>query len=301
MAFHRTVTRRLFQVPMLLLCAVALLASFGWSPATTAPVLVDHPSAVQSQSTSTPGSASPVADLAVAAPLEIDGETVTAIVPAAPGARLIYATAGGEFYRSDSGGQQWELAGEAPPAGQIAAAADDAPLLLAGDRPPCGRGGPGEPLSRSEDGGVTWNTVEGVEGLRPLAVWGEVEVAIGASCAGLHISTDGGLTWQPLDLLEPGFDVTAFAVVPDETSSGSHQALIAHTSEGGTSRLRLLDVTDPAQPVVGDVLREFWGLGALAGRGDIYLLGAADGVWISIDAGQEWTQRRVGLEEVTLS
>nr|MDQ3045247.1 cupredoxin domain-containing protein [Chloroflexota bacterium] len=52
---------------------------------------------------------------------------------------------------------------------------------------------------------------------------------------------------------------------------------------------------------VGDVLREFWGLGALAGRGDIYLLGAADGVWISIDAGQEWTQRRVGLEEVTLS
>jgi plastocyanin len=233
--------------------------------------------------------------------LEIEGDPVVALVPAAPGAGLIYATGGEGFYRSKSGGQSWELVGEVPPPGIIVAASDDAPLLLAGDRPPCGRGGPGLPLTRSEDGGASWSAVDGIDSLRPLAIWGEAGVAIGATCAGLQLSLDGGLTWRPFEILEPGFDVTAFAVVPDETNPERRQALIANTSEGGTSRLRLLDLTDPEQPLVGDVLREFWGLGALAGRGEIYLLGAADGVWISIDAGLEWTQRRNGLEEVTLS
>ncbi|MDP9356671.1 MAG: glycoside hydrolase [Chloroflexota bacterium] len=258
-----------------------------------------------------PGAATPVSvggpdGDAVATPtnvtfLSVDGDPIVTLVPAPAGAETIYAVGEAELYRTPDGGQTWEAAGPLPPPGKLVAAQDSPLLLLAGSHPPCARGG-GEDinLSRSEDGGATWRPVPGEIGVEPLAVWHEAEVAIGADCVGLRISLDMGLTWDEFPVLPPGSEVTAFA--PLATGDPAQPAaLLATTSEGGTSRLFRLDLADPANPVLSDLLIEYWGLGSLTGDGDRYVLGAATGVWVSGDEGANWTGHRDGLEAVTIS
>lgn len=237
---------------------------------------------------------------AEATPLTVADDQITTVVTVPVGAPSLYVVGGQGLYRAPSAGGDWEQVGPAPPPGRVIGSADGSSILLAGDHPPCGRGGDVTPLSRSADGGASWETVAGVTDLRPLAVWGEANFAVGATCSGLQLSTDGGTSWAPSDVLEAGAEVTAFSVIAD-AAGPSRQALVGVTGEGGTSRLYLLDFADPAQPVASGVLKEYWGLGAVAGMAPQFVLGAADGVWLSIDSGQNWTLRRTGLEEVTLS
>lgn len=246
--------------------------------------------------------ASPEASPGAAAfgPLVIDGDPITRLVVTRPGAAAILVAGGDGLYRSDNGARRWRKVGPAPPEGRIVVAEENPQVLLAGDRGVCARGDAGTPLSRSDDAGATWQPVDGVSGVLPLAIWRRAKVAVGASCAGLQISTDTGRTWQQATLPDGTDEVTAFTPLPAPNTDNA-EALIVRTSEGGTSRLRLLDLTDAARPQISNVLREFWGLGAPAGRQEIYAFGSAQGVWVSIDRGATWTLRRTGLEEVTVS
>jgi hypothetical protein len=236
---------------------------------------------------------------AVAEPVVVDGDPLVALVPARPEAPAVFAVGSAGLYRSDDGGRSWQLAGPPPPPGQVIAAEDSPLVLLVGSHPPCAQGGGGPPLQRSVDGGATWMVVEGTDGVRPLAIWTEASLALGASCAGLQLSTDAGETWQAARLIEPGFDVSAFA--PIEGTVPAPLGLVAGTSEGGTTRVWRVDLSDPARPTAGDVLVEFWGGGALAGRDQLFVVGTSLGVLVSADGGASWVQSRAGLEDVTLS
>ena len=120
------------------------------------------------------------------------------------------------------------------PAGRLAASGDGS-IILAGDRPPCARGGDDTPLSRSDDGGATWREVAGVDGVRPLASWPDERIADGASCGGLEISTDGGQTWQSLPLPDSNWTPSSLAVVTGEDQPGP-AALVVGVPEGGGGR-----------------------------------------------------------------
>ncbi len=234
-------------------------------------------------------------------PLSVDGDPIVTLVPAPASATAVYVVGQEGLYRTTNGGESWEPAGPPPPSGRLVAAQDSPLVLLAGSRPPCARGGgPDVTLSRSDDGGATWQPLSGEIGVEPLAIWREAELAIAADCAGLRISRDTGRTWADLPVLPPGSEVTAFA--PLATSDVAQPAaLLATTSEGGTSRLFHLDLTDPSDPALSDPLIEYWGLGSLTGDEDRYVLGAATGVWLSDDRGATWTRHRDGLEAVTIS
>lgn len=235
-------------------------------------------------------------------PLMVNGEAIETIVTGGDGATITVVGASA-IHRSYDGGTTWVAAGPSPPPGQIVEAVDDWSVLLAGDHPPCARGGEPDILHRSVDGGATWRATSGGEGVRPLAVWTAAGVALGSACDGITISTDGGATWQSTALPDiAGYDVTSFAVLPNEDAAGPSRGLLGVTSEGGTSQLREIDLSDPTAPSVGPVLNEYWGIGALVARADGTLaLGTANGVFLSDDGGTTGELSRDGLEAVTLA
>ena len=110
----------------------------------------------------------------------------------------------------------WRVLGPPPPAPRIAIAADG-PLLLAGSRAACGRAeGKNSPLYQSRDEGATWQSVAGIDDSLPLAIWGEPGLALGATCSGLQVSTDGGLTWRLVPAIPADYLVTGFAPASDQ-------------------------------------------------------------------------------------
>jgi photosystem II stability/assembly factor-like uncharacterized protein len=263
-------------------------------------VLADHPAG---HGVAAAWQATPIASPAAVGSNDV--QIAARGLAAAQEGEVLYTTGG--LARSLDGGATWEPAGPPPPPGRLVVAAGDPLLLLAGARPPCARGDPYPPLlHRSTDGGATWAPVAGTPGVEPLALWADTQLALGASCAGLLVSTDAGQTWpeQPAPLMEPGFDVSGFAVIIG-TDPAAPAALVLGTSEGGTSQLWRLDLADPGQPAASEALTVFWGGGSLAGlasgQGERFVVGTANGVLISADGGATWALSRTGLEEVTLS
>jgi hypothetical protein len=232
-----------------------------------------------------------------ATPVAVDGDTLARIVQSHPGEPALLAAGAIGLYQLD--GETWTMAGPAPPEGQLVSSGGDAPVLLAGDHAACMMGGAPVTLQRSEDGGGAWTAVAESTDLRPLAVWPDSGVALAASCAGLQLSLDLGLSWALVPGIEPGWDQTAFAEVVNASDPGP-VVLVGLTSEGGTTQLRRVDLSEPAAPVVSGILREYYAIGGLAGQGDTYVLAAMDGAWISPDAGVTWERSAEGLEGIVL-
>jgi photosystem II stability/assembly factor-like uncharacterized protein len=223
-------------------------------------------------------------------------DQIARLFPSHPAAVVIYAIGDQALFRSQDGGATWAVAGPPPPSTYLAVAAD---LLLAGDHIPCGAaGGEEPPLSRSADGGLTWQLVAGVAGIRPVAIWSEPLLALATDCRGLLRSIDGGHTWEALPMPDTGYGPTAVAPIAIASDPPAVAALVVSTSEGGTSRLWRADLTLPADQVFTAVqLEPFWGLGAIAVRDETVLLGMAPGVFVSTDAGQTFSAQpiRAGL------
>ena len=115
------------------------------------------------------------------------------------------------------------------------------------------------------------------------------------------MSLDAGQRWSGA-AIDPGREITVFAGAPRAPDfAGIGEAWVGLTGEGGTSLVRPLDLTDPLAPTVGEVVREFWGIGSLAVGDGRIVLGEATGVWISDDNGATWSGGRIGLEDATIS
>lgn len=230
--------------------------------------------------------------------LSIDGDPVTRLAVSSPEATAQVVVGQGVYTREV--GADWRRTGDAPGPGSVVFAADNPDLLLSGDHAPCLRGGSTAPLERSESGGAAWEPVDGIEALRPLAVWSESGIALGATCSGMMLSTDTGETWSDLAGIEAGYEITAFASIASDDGARGPRVLFGMTSEGGTSRLYRLDLTDPADPQLSEPLREYWAIGGVAARDSLYVLAAVDGVWVSEDAGGSWMRSADGLDDVVL-
>jgi hypothetical protein len=228
--------------------------------------------------------------------LIIKGEDIVRLAHTTPHADDAYVASENSLFRTDDHGN-WVRAGGVPPAGEIVFDAQNPDVLMVGDEEACARGGGGEILQTSLDGGMSWVMDPDGPRVRPLAIASEAGLVGGASCEGFVISTDMGETWSVVadDLL--GFQVTAFSVIEGE----QHVVLVGLTGEGGTGRLYRIDLSEPASPEVSEPLREYWGLGAVAGAGDTYYLATVAGLAVSKDAGLTWAVERTGLEDVTLA
>jgi photosystem II stability/assembly factor-like uncharacterized protein len=155
-------------------------------------------------------------------------------------------------------------------------------------------------LHRSRDSGATWDPLPELTGVRPLAIWHDPALAIVAGCARVLLSTDEGETWRESTAFDANFTVTALVPVADDPD-GERTALVAGTSDRGTTNLWQIDLTEGAIPQMGDPLAQFWGTGAIAAWERRYVAGTAGGVLISPDGGATWALSRDGLEAVTVS
>lgn len=248
-------------------------------------------------------SPAPIAALQAASmlePLTVDGAEVTGIVPDPVSGAARYVAAGERLFMADAPGE-WTETGTLAGGEAVIQDSDDPGVLSSGTEPECYRGGGGStPLMRSDDGGATWVEV-GNAGLAPLASWSDSGIVLAGSCPGLHVSVDNGDTFQTLDALPLGMQVTSFAVVEAPDDGTGPVVLVGLTGEGGTSYLHRVDLTDPAQPVVSEELLSWFAISPIGvgSEGAIYV-GAPQGVLISEDDGATWETSRIGLESTTL-
>jgi hypothetical protein len=231
--------------------------------------------------------------------LVIADDPIQRLVMPGPRQDALYVIGAQGFYRSGDGGATWRVVGPPPPAPRIAIVSGDS-LLLAGSRPACGRAtGKKIPLYRSWDDGATWQPVEGIDNLLPLAIWSEPGLALGATCSGLQVSSDGGVTWRLSPAIPVDYLVTAFAPASDQ--QGVPAFFVVATSEGGTSILSIITLTARGEVASTAQLRTFWGGGAVGGSRERPVIGTAMGVLVGLDEGMSWRQSRRGLQEVTIS
>lgn len=222
--------------------------------------------------------------------LEIDGERAHQVVPK-PGAAAEYAVTMSGIYRFTN--NTWTKVSDNEGAGPLAVDPTNSDILYRGDHPACAVGGDPVSFQKSNDGGKTWTTMPGGENNRPRIVNpANPSILYGDSC-GLTFSADAGETWELVQPL-PSFDVSSLAL-------SGNKLYGVYTSEGGTSRLIVSDISDPAHPTGDTQLLEFWGGGTVTAHEDRVVVGEPHGVHVSTDGGQTWTFSRSGLENVTVS
>jgi hypothetical protein len=221
----------------------------------------------------------------------IDGEPVRQVFIPDPSQGPAYALTDSALYFHHSG--LWERTRTKNDGRTLLVDPADPERIFRGDHPVCAAGDPPTPIEFevSHDGGTTWRAQPQGRNIRPLAIDPSIpDIIYGSSCY-LAISTTAGNTWMRLALMEdfPLVDI-AFA---------GEQLLVLGTSADGVSRLRKIDITDPAEPLLGEMLLEIPGHAALDAHGDRIVVGGVESVHVSDDGGATWASSRFGLEAVT--
>jgi len=258
--------------------------------ATPGSALNPTPGSSSSSPSASPSSGTPSAG--TSSDLAIDGEHAIAVSVPDPNKALSYAATDDALYRpQDSGG--WDQIGSWDPSRSLLVDPTNQNVLYSGGHPGCAVGGPAIPLQKSIDGGNTWSTLLTGQNVRPMIVDpANPQVIYGERCS-LAISVNGGQTWTDY-AMTPSFNVTDMSLV-------GTTLYVLITSEGGTSRIKTIDVSDPSHASLGDDLHEFWGGGTLIASTDRLVIGEPHGIDVSTDGGKTWTFSRAGLETVTVS
>ncbi len=132
--------------------------------------------------------------------LELAGDRVVGVVVPDPQDDARYAaTATALFRRSERG---WERVGPLPGPGMLVSAPSDPATLYLGDHPPCFQGGKPVAFYRSQDGGTSWEALAQGQDVRPLLVHpADSRLVVGDRCQ-LVLSQNGGETWATLPGVE---------------------------------------------------------------------------------------------------
>lgn len=221
----------------------------------------------------------------------IDGEPVVQVIIPDPGQGPGYALTASALYRRQSG--RWERTRTENDGRMLLVDPAEPERIFRGDHPACSANGAAAeiPFEVSHDGGMSWRVQPQGRNIRPLATDPSIpDILYGSSCY-LAISTTSGNTWMRLALMED-FPLTDIAFAGE-------QLLVLGTSLDGVSRLRAIDITDPAKPLEGDLLLELPGQATLDARGDRIVVGGVESVHVSDDGGATWSSSRFGLEAVT--
>jgi hypothetical protein len=213
------------------------------------------------------------------------------VVVPKPTAAAEYAVTMTGIYRHTK--NSWTKVADNSGAGPIVVDPTNSDILYRGDHPACAVGGKPVAFQKSTDGGKRWITIPGLQDVQPMIVNpANPSIIYGSACA-LTVSSDAGQTWKSIHPL-PSFDLSSLALAGNKLYG-------IYTSEGGTSRLIVSDVSDPANPTGNDQLMEFWGGGTVTANADRLVVGEPHGIHVSTDGGRHWTFSRSGLEDVTVS
>lgn len=215
-----------------------------------------------------------------------------------PALTTLYATAGGDLYRSANAGLTWARVGVARPEHTLLSPADG-DRLYAGAGYPCFQGGPDTGFWRSDDGGASWQALAGGTNLKPLAAHpADPDRLWAAGCDGPYLSTNGGITFtrQSSDLFgiyQPFYIAPVGAAWTDVWLAGISEGgggAVLVSRNGGVDWSR----STPAGVELG------W-LGGLAldrgEEGRIYAP-ALNGFFLSPDDGASWQSLSTGLADV---
>ena len=223
--------------------------------------------------------------------IAIDGEPVVQIFLPDPSQGPTYALTASALYRRQSG--RWERTRTENDGRVLLIDPADPDRLFRGNHPSCTVDDATAeiPFEVSHDGGRSWRVQPQGRNIRPLAIDPSIPDILYGSFCYLAISTTSGNTWMRLAVMEnfPLSDI-AFA---------GERLLVLGTSRDGVSRLRTVDVTDPAEPLLGDLLLEIPGHAALDAADDRIVVGGVQSVHVSDDGGTTWSSSRFGLETVT--
>jgi photosystem II stability/assembly factor-like uncharacterized protein len=129
----------------------------------------------------------------------IDDLEITWVVSSPADANLVFAhTKTGKLYRSENGGEGWELVRQDLPATAIAIASDGSNPILLGDE--------NGQIWRSEDRGTSWNQVNSpsdVGSVNQIAIANDFANSqtffIATGEAGVYRTTDGGQSFSPMN------------------------------------------------------------------------------------------------------
>jgi len=221
----------------------------------------------------------------------IDGEPVIEIFIPDQSQGPSYALTASALYRRQSG--RWERTRAENDGRKLLVDPADPDRLFRGNHPACMVDTPTDdiPFEVSHDGGMNWRVQPQGRNIRPLAIDPSIpDIIYGSSCY-LAISTTAGNTWMRLALMED-FPLTGI-------DFAGEQLLILGISRDGVSRLRTVDITDPAEPLLGDLLLEIPGHATLDARGERIVVAGVESVHVSDDGGATWSESRFGLEAVT--
>lgn len=167
--------------------------------------------------------------------------------------------------------------------------------LFRGNHPPCAQT-PGTTVidfEVSEDRGETWQTLPNGRNVRPLAIDPVFpNVIYGTDCS-LRISSDLGNEWRYFQPLYQ-HEIVDLVVVGE-------RLLVLGVSTQGKSQIRELRMTTPARPQLSDIIIEALGVATVDADDTRIVVGARDGVHLSLDGGQTWSSTRIGLESVTVA
>lgn len=240
----------------------------------------------------TPAGASPTTTQTPAGEvLVIDDQPVREVLIPDPQSGALYAVTDQQLYALD--GDVWIPVAEATLGRHYIIDPTDADHLFRGDHLPCTLDSDEKqiPLEVSKDGGDTWRELTLGTNIRPLAFDPtDPEVLYGSNCA-LMVSTNSGNTWELVNAL-PGHTVTDVAIVRT-------RLLLLGATPTGESMLREVDITDPRNPEIGDILLRVPGPATMDVSADRIVVGGAETVHVSDDGGVTWYDSRIGLEQVT--
>ncbi|MDH3451500.1 MAG: hypothetical protein OEN20_03710, partial [Gammaproteobacteria bacterium] len=184
--------------------------------------------------------------------------------------RSIFAATERGIFISNDAGDDWELLPGSPP--RSMQLATHGTVLIATDAD--------KGLFVSEDRGESWLRVPWDERVPPLAFTGDGKRLYAITAAGLVRSIDNGKNWKTLTGAPANSEVRSLAFDHPYLVAGTRGGGVLVAQDGGLNWHR----HSPPMPV-NDILVS----------GDEHYLAASDGVYKSIDGGQNWAPINSGL------
>lgn len=224
--------------------------------------------------------------------LFIDDKPVLQVFVPDPEQQALYALTAEQLYAWHN--REWQATGTPNDGRQFLVDHNNQDRLFRGNHGICAQEQSNAPIpfEMSEDAGKTWKVLPNGRNVRPLAIDPLFpDVIYGTDCS-LRISTNMGGTWR---YLQPLFrhEIVDLVVVGE-------RVLVLGISTQGKSQVRELRLATPDDPQISDIIIQVEGIAAIDADTERVAVGGPEGVRVSLDGGQTWSQSRVGLESVTI-